>query len=161
MKPTCVGIWQGTSTEIWTHQSLIRGTRLCWVSVRPAGDGDTGMHSLSLSPWLHKHTSLRHTHPHPHTYTHRHAVFFGRIIACHPRLSSHVSVSLAPVLARLLLVASGKVRVAVSALSHWAWAGQTQQAPLGLSEQARSTEAGVFKQPPERSRPVCLAFVSC
>lgn len=131
MKLTCVGIWQGSSTEIWTHQSLIRTMRLRWLH---RDLQETVTRGCTLWVFLPGFTNTHASQP-THTYTlaRRQAVFFGRIIACHPWLSSYVTVSLALVLAPSYLVASGKVRVAVSALSHWVQAGQTQQALPCLS----------------------------
>lgn len=65
MKLTYVGIWQGSSTEVWTRQSLLWGMQPFWLS----GDlHKEAIEACTLSPWLTKtHT---HTHvPHPHIHT--------------------------------------------------------------------------------------------
>lgn len=72
MKLTCVGIRQGSSTEIRTHQSLIRRMELRWLH----GDLQEGVtQACSLRVFLpgftntHIHTPHLYTHTHTHTQT--------------------------------------------------------------------------------------------
>lgn len=75
---------------------------------------------------------------------HPFVVFFGKVIACQPRLSRHVSVSLAlPSVPPSPVV---KVRVAESALSRFVQTRGTQQVLYDPLRQARLSEPMIFRK---------------
>lgn len=150
MKLTCVGIWQGSSTEIWTHQSLIRRLQLCWLH-----RGLQEMVTQACTLWVFL-PGFTNTHIHtPHLqYAHTYAgmqFFFLRQNNCVPPLAVKSCQCL--VSAGIGWVVAGSIRkgqsgsVCTVTLS----AGWTDTAGSALSVWSGLIHGGwVFTQTPQR-----------